>query len=82
MAILSSSKTCAIATSPLKSIIHVDDQISGILSLSCTAMEFKFALRKWTPQLNYSVLENNTLNRTVSVIVVDESHTIEERCTA
>ena len=46
MAILPSSKTCMIAISPLKSIIHVDDQISEMLSLSCTAMELKFGLRK------------------------------------
>ena len=48
MAILSSSKTCMISISPVKSIIHVDDQISEMLSLSCTAMELKFALRKST----------------------------------
>ena len=48
MAILSSSKTCRIAISSLKSIVHVDDQISEKLSLSCTAMELKFALRKST----------------------------------
>ena len=34
---ISSSKTCMITISPLKSTI--DDQISEMLSLSCTAME-------------------------------------------
>ena len=34
---MSSSKTCMLAISPLKSTI--DDQISEMLSLSCTAME-------------------------------------------
>ena len=34
---MSSSKTCVIAISPLKNII--DDQISEMLSLSCTAKE-------------------------------------------
>ena len=37
-----------IAISPLKSIIHVDNQISEMLSLSCTPMERKFVLRKST----------------------------------
>ena len=84
MAILSLSKTCRFSISSLKSIIHVDDQISEKLSLSCTAMELKFALRKSTSCnfLYYSVFENNTLHRTVSVIVVDEWYTVEERCTA
>ena len=34
---MSSSKTCMLAISPLKSTI--DDQISEMLSLSCTAMD-------------------------------------------
>ena len=37
-----------IAISPLKSITYVDNQISEMWSLSCTAMELKFALRKST----------------------------------
>ena len=52
---MSSSKTCMLAISPLKSTI--DDQISEMLSLSCTAMELtkmydrnsQFASRKPTP---------------------------------
>ena len=51
---MSSSKTCMLAISPLKSTI--DDQISEMLSLSCTAMELtkkydrnsQFASRKST----------------------------------
>ena len=45
-------------------------------------MELKFALRK-SRHLNflyYLVFENNALHRTVSAIVGDESHTVEERC--
>ena len=36
---ISSSKTCMITISPLKSA--TDDQISEMLSLSCTAMDLK-----------------------------------------
>ena len=67
---ISSSKTCMITISPLKSTI--DDQISEMLSLSCTAMDlmtetvsffFKKVLLNF---LYYSVIENNTLPRTTS----------------
>ena len=60
---ISSSKTCMITISPLKSTI--DDQISEMLSLSCTAMD----LMTETVHLNnlyYSVLEKNALQRNTS----------------
>ena len=82
---MSSSKTCTNAISPLKSII--DDQISEMLSLSCTAKEpsTEKVICFEKVHLNflcYSVLENNALFWTVSTVVVDESHTVEERRTA
>ena len=51
---ISSSKTCMITISPLKSTI--DDQISEMLSLSCTAMdlmtEIVNLLRESPPQFS------------------------------
>ena len=49
-------------------------------------LELKFALRK-SRHLNFLyylqlVFENNALHRTVSAIVGNESHTVEERSTA
>ena len=64
-------------------IIHVDDQISEMLSLSCTAMELKICFEKVPLNFLYHlVFENNALHQTVWVIVIDELHTVEERCTA
>ena len=70
---ISSSKTCMITISPLKSTI--DDQISEMLSLSCTAMDLMTEtvnlLRESPPQFSLLL---GALHRTVSAIVVDESH--------
>ena len=48
---ISSSKTCMITISPLKSTI--DDQISEMLSLSCTAMDLM------TETVNFSARESS-----------------------
>ena len=87
---MSSSKTCMITIFPLKSTI--DDQISEMLSLSCTAMDLMTetvnfsASRKSTSIFSITRCQRIThsiaLHRTVSAIVVDESHTVEERRTA
>ena len=68
---ISSSKTCMITISPLKSTI--DDQISEMLSLSCKAMDLMTetvnfsASRKFTSIFSInSVLENNALQRNTS----------------
>ena len=52
---ISSSKTCMLTISPLKSTI--DDQISEMLSLSCTAMDLmtetvNSVLRESSPQFS------------------------------
>ena len=57
----------------------LDDQISEMLLLSCTAMELStekvnLLWERPTHSLYYSVLENNALHRTV-----DETHTVEKR---
>ena len=56
---ISSSKTCVIVIAPLKSII--DDQISEMLSLNCTAMELTTealnAVRESPPQFLYCSAE-------------------------
>ena len=56
---ISSSKTCVIVIAPLKSII--DDQISEMLSLNCTAMELTTealnAVRESAPQFLYCSAE-------------------------
>ena len=89
---ISSLKMCVIVIAPLKSI--TDDQISEMLSLSCTAIELTMealnVVRESPPQFLYcsaetvlekaflaAVKENSALHRAVSVIVVDESHTVE-----
>ncbi|CAH3020240.1 unnamed protein product [Porites evermanni] len=87
---ISSSKTCMITISPLKSTI--DDQISEMLSLSCKAMDLMTetvnfsASRKFTSIFSitrcYRITHSSAIHRTVSAIVVDESHTVEERRTA
>ena len=81
---ISSSKTCMITTSSLKSTI--DDQISEMLSLSCTAMDLMIIMKETVNLLRESPpqfsLLLGALHRTVSAIVVDESHTVEERRTA
>ena len=80
-----------IVIAPLKSII--DDQISKMLSLSCTAIELTMeavnVVRESPPQFLYcsaevlekaflaAVKENSALHRAVSAIVVDKSHTVE-----
>ena len=80
---ISSSKTCMITTSSLKSTI--DDQISEMLSLSCTAMDLMIIMKETVDLLRESppqfslLLGACALHRTVSAIVVDESHTVEER---
>ena len=86
---ISSSKTCMITISPLKSTI--DDQISEMLSLSCKAMDLMTetvnfsASRKFTSIFSitrcYRITHSSAIHRTVSAIVVDESHTVEERRT-
>ena len=78
---ISSSKTCMITTSPLKSTI--DDQISEMLLLSCTAMDLMIIMTETVNLLRpqFSLLLG-ALHRTVSAVVVDESHTVEERRTA
>ena len=81
---ISSSKTCMITTSSLKSTI--DDQISEMLSLSCTAMDLMIIMKETVNLLRESPpqfsLLLGALHRTVSAIVVDESNTVEERRTA
>ena len=57
---ISSSKTCVIVIAPLKSII--DDQISEMLTLNCTAMELttealNAAVRESAPQFLYCSAE-------------------------
>ena len=56
---ISSSKTCVIVIAPLKSII--DDQISEMLSLNCTAMELTTealnVVRESPPQFLYCSAE-------------------------
>ena len=56
---ISSSKTCVIVIAPLKSII--DDQISEMLSLSCTAIELTMeavnVVRESPPQFLYCSAE-------------------------
>ena len=73
-----------ITISPLKSTI--DDQISEMLSLSCTAMDLMIIMKETVNLLRESPpqfsLLLGALHRTVSAIVVDESHTVEERRTA
>ena len=66
---MSSLKTCIIPFFPLKSTI--DDQISEMLSLSCTAMdlmtETEICFEKVHLNFLYHlVLENNALQRTTS----------------
>ena len=74
--------TCMIAISPLKSII--DDQISDLLSLSCTpCMELTTETVNCFKKVHlnflyYSVLENNALHQTVLAIVAEESHTVKK----
>ena len=89
---ISSSKTCMITISPLKSTI--DNQISEMLLLSYTAMDLMTetvnfsASRKSTSIFSITrcyienIMHSSALNRTVSAIVVDESDTVEERRTA
>ena len=81
---ISSSKTCMITTSSLKSTI--DDHISEMLSLSCTAMDLMIIMKETVNLLRESPpqfsLLLGALHRTVSAIVVDESNTVEERRTA
>ena len=87
---ISSSKTCMITISPLKSTI--DDQITEMLTLSCKAMDLMTetvnfsASRKFTSIFSitrcYRITHSGAIHRTVSAIVVDESHTVEERRTA
>ena len=89
---LSTTRTCIIVVSPLKSII--DDQISEMLSLNFTAMELSSdkvnLVRNNPPQFLYcsaeaelekpfltALREDSELHRAVSAIVVDESHTVE-----
>ena len=79
---ISSSKTCMITISPLKSTI--DDQISEMLSLSCTAMDLMTetvnfsASRKFTSIFSITrcqrITHSSAIQRTLSAIVVDESH--------
>ena len=77
---ISSSKTCMMTISPLKSTI--DDQISEMLSLSCTAMDLMTEtvnLRRESPpqfSLLHGVIENNALKRTISKGVRDCSRWI------
>ena len=73
---ISSSKTCMITISPLKSTI--DDQISEMLSLSCTAMDLMTETVKFQcfekvhlNVLYYSVLDNNALQRNTTNVVRD-----------
>ena len=86
---ISSSKTCMITISPLKNTIY--DQITE-MSLSCKAMALMTetlnfsASRKFTSIFSitrcYRITHSGAIHRTVSAIVVDESHTVEERRTA
>ena len=90
--LMSSTRTCVIVVSPLKSII--DDQISEMLSLNCTAMELSSEtvnlVRDNAPQFLYcsaetalekpflaALRENTEVHHAVSAIVVDESHMVE-----
>ena len=62
---ISSSKTCMITISPLKSTI--DDQISEMLSLSCTAIDLMTETVNFSASRQFtSVLENNALQRNTS----------------
>ena len=87
---ISSSKTCMITISPLKSTI--DDDIANVVAELYSNepydrnSKFQCFEKVHLNFLYYSVLENDALQhttyRTVSTIVVDESHTVEERHTA
>ena len=69
---ISSSKTCMITTSPLKSTI--DDQIWEMLSLSCTAMDLMIIMTETVNLLRESPPQFSLLLGALHRTVVDESH--------
>ena len=74
---ISSSKTCMITISPLK-------VLSTTRYLKCC----RWAVKQWTLWQKqyitrcYRITHSSAIHRTVSAIVVDESHTAEERRSA
>ena len=85
--IMSSSKTCMITILPLKKYIYIlrrpnfRNVVVELYSTGAYDRNSKFALRKSTSIFSIThVTDNNALHQTALAIVVDESHTIEERC--